>query len=65
MKSAPNRDDYVGIVYENIIPSFEGNFKKYDRDLIEDFGVECDYGSIMSCMYRSLISRQKTIVKKL
>ncbi|XP_011193916.2 zinc metalloproteinase nas-14 [Zeugodacus cucurbitae] len=42
-----NRDDYVRIVNENIIKGREYSFTKFSKDLVDDFGVEYDYGSIM------------------
>ncbi|XP_011193913.1 seminal metalloprotease 1 [Zeugodacus cucurbitae] len=47
MQSTHNRDNYVRIVTENIIPEFEHNFNIYAENLVEDFGLEYDYGSIM------------------
>lgn len=46
-QSASDRDDFVTIVEDNIIPSTKGNFNKYDESYITDFGIEYDYGSVM------------------
>ncbi|XP_011193915.2 zinc metalloproteinase nas-14-like [Zeugodacus cucurbitae] len=47
LQQSYNRDDYVRIVYENIHPGLKNSFTKFSKDLVDDFGVEYDYGSIM------------------
>ncbi|XP_039745307.1 zinc metalloproteinase nas-4-like [Pararge aegeria] len=47
MQSTYDRDDFVKIVWENIRPGVEYNFKKYTVDTVTDFGVPYDYGSVM------------------
>ncbi|KAK4876540.1 hypothetical protein RN001_009046 [Aquatica leii] len=47
MQSNFNRDDYVTILYENIIKGEEFNFQKYTSNYVTDFGLPYDYGSIM------------------
>lgn len=46
-QSASNRDEYVKIVMENIIPDMDYNFFKYGEDLVSGFDEAYDYGSIM------------------
>lgn len=46
-QSATDRDDYVTIVEENLIPELAYNFEKYNDTYITDFGVEYDYGSVL------------------
>ncbi|KAL5279616.1 hypothetical protein ACFFRR_003916 [Megaselia abdita] len=46
-QSASNRDDYVKILFENVSPGTEGNFKKYSSSVISNYGFTYDYGSIM------------------
>lgn len=46
-QSATDRDNYVKVIFENIKDGKAHNFIKYGADLITDFGVEYDYGSIM------------------
>jgi hypothetical protein len=46
-QSRPDRDDYVTIMYQNIIPGKEHNFNKYTFQQVTSFGVEYDYGSVM------------------
>ncbi|XP_030384388.1 seminal metalloprotease 1-like [Scaptodrosophila lebanonensis] len=46
-QSAADRDDYVTIVEENILEGTEHNFNKYNETVVNDFGVEYDYGSVM------------------
>lgn len=47
MQSNYDRDDYVKIVWENIIPSTVSNFNKYTEDRITNFGEIYDIRSIM------------------
>lgn len=47
MQSATERDEYVRIVWENIQAGTENNFATYGADVISQFGVEYDYGSVM------------------
>jgi len=47
MHSATERDEYVTIMWENILPGTEGNFNTYGPDRITNFGVEYDILSVM------------------
>lgn len=47
MQSATERDEYVTIMWDNILPGTESNFNKYGADVVTNFGVEYDYGSVM------------------
>lgn len=47
MQSATERDDYVEIVWDNIVAGYENNFNTYPATTITQFGVEYDYGSVM------------------
>jgi Astacin (Peptidase family M12A) len=47
MQSATERDEYVRIVEENIQAGTLSNFRKYGSDVVSQFGVEYDYGSVM------------------
>lgn len=47
MHSATERDDYVTIMWENILPGTEGNFNTYGPDRITNFGVDYDILSVM------------------
>ncbi|XP_034841319.1 seminal metalloprotease 1-like isoform X2 [Maniola hyperantus] len=47
MQSTYDRDDFVEIVWENILSGVEYNFKKYTVDTATDFGISYDYGSVM------------------
>lgn len=47
MQSTYNRNEYVRIVTENIKPSRLHNFITYRKSMVEDFGTEYDYGSIL------------------
>ncbi|KAL7741433.1 hypothetical protein ACLKA6_000760 [Drosophila palustris] len=44
---APNRDEFVQIIEENITEGKENNFQKYEEDRVGDFDVAYDYGSIL------------------
>jgi len=46
-QSRTERDDFVEIVWENIIEGYEHNFDKYGADEIDPFDVPYDYGSVM------------------
>ncbi|KAJ0180961.1 hypothetical protein K1T71_003046 [Dendrolimus kikuchii] len=48
MQSTYDRDNYVEIVEENIIPSTIHNFNIYTSDLVSNLGVEYDY---VSCLH--------------
>lgn len=47
MQSAANRDDYVRIAEENILPNTLHNFNKYNSSVVDDFDEEYDYGSVL------------------
>uniref|UniRef100_A0A8W7P9E3 Metalloendopeptidase n=1 Tax=Anopheles coluzzii TaxID=1518534 RepID=A0A8W7P9E3_ANOCL len=47
MQSATERDLYVDILWQNIVPGREGNFQSYGTDRIINYGVGYDYGSVM------------------
>lgn len=46
-QSANDRDEFVEIVWENIKPGREHNFKKYTKDTVTNFNVTYDYDSVM------------------
>ncbi|KAF2884815.1 hypothetical protein ILUMI_21348 [Ignelater luminosus] len=46
-QSAPERDDYVTILWQNILPGKESNFNKYSSNVVTSFGKKYDYDSIM------------------
>uniref|UniRef100_A0A1B6E272 Metalloendopeptidase n=2 Tax=Clastoptera arizonana TaxID=38151 RepID=A0A1B6E272_9HEMI len=46
-QSAPNRDDYVTVNWDNIEPDHKHNFDKYNTSTVTDYGVGYDYNSIM------------------
>ena len=51
MQSATERDDYVRIVWDNIIPGMEHNFDKVNADVTSQFDQPYDYYSIMHYPY--------------
>lgn len=44
MQSATERDEYVEIIYDKIQQGTENNFNIYGAAVINNFGVEYDYG---------------------
>ncbi|PFX31363.1 Zinc metalloproteinase nas-15 [Stylophora pistillata] len=46
-QSRPDRDGYVQVLKQNILPGSESAFAKYGRDRIDSLGLPYDYGSIM------------------
>lgn len=47
MQSATDRDDFVNVIWENIIPGMEHNFDKVNADSTHQFDQPYDYYSIM------------------
>lgn len=47
MHSATERDDFVRIAWENILPGVESNFNTYPAERISNFGELYDVGSVM------------------
>lgn len=47
MQSASNRDQFVRINYENVLPGFEHNFLRYNSNYISMFSTTYDFDSIM------------------
>ncbi|XP_066561557.1 meprin A subunit alpha [Amia ocellicauda] len=46
-QSRTDRDDYVNILFDEVIPGMEHNFVKYDDNFITDQNTPYDYESIM------------------
>ncbi|KAE8747151.1 hypothetical protein FOCC_FOCC006149 [Frankliniella occidentalis] len=62
-QSAPERDQYVKIIWDNIQPGREHNFRKYDTESVSNFNVTYDYQSIMHySAYAFSQNEKKTIV---
>ncbi|XP_058817724.1 low choriolytic enzyme-like [Topomyia yanbarensis] len=64
-QSASNRDDYVRILWENIIPKHKKNFKRYNTSIITDFGIEYDYDSIMHYSAKAFSNNKKPTIEPL
>ncbi|VDM62501.1 unnamed protein product [Angiostrongylus costaricensis] len=45
--SRPERDNYVYVYVQNVLPGTQGQFQKLSRDESVDLGVPYDYGSVM------------------
>ncbi|XP_053677815.1 seminal metalloprotease 1-like [Anopheles nili] len=64
-QSASDRDDFVDIVWENIEQGTENNFNKYNSDVVTDFNVKYDYGSVMHYGATAFsVNGQRTIIPK-
>ncbi|CAM4759723.1 unnamed protein product [Rotaria magnacalcarata] len=46
-QSRSDRDTFVNINYNNIVPGYEGNFQKYRGDQEDALNIQYDYGSVM------------------
>lgn len=46
-QSSPDRDDYITIEWDNIMPDKTENFLKYPESWVTDFNISYDYDSIM------------------
>ncbi|RVE53981.1 hypothetical protein evm_001384 [Chilo suppressalis] len=65
-QSRPERDDFVNVVYNNIKPGTENNFRKADAKNTNDFGVTYDYNSVMHYSeYAFSRNNKKTIEPKM
>jgi hypothetical protein len=47
MHTAPTRDEYVGIKWDNIIPELFENFRLIDYSLVTMYDFQYDYMSVM------------------
>lgn len=63
MQSAANRDDYVRIVVDNVVPNALHNFDKYDDETVDNFDQEYDLGSVLHySAYAFSSNGERTIV---
>jgi len=61
----PDRDDYVNILWDNIIPEYQFAFDRYGEDYVTTFGVPYNHQSIMHYRtYDFTKNGQKTITTK-
>jgi meprin B len=42
-----DRDSYVEIIFDNVLPNMEDNFQKYPVSYIDTLGERYDYASVM------------------
>lgn len=64
-QSRPDRDNYVTIVWDNIVEGNKFNFNKYNRGTIDSLGTKYDYGSVMHYGSRAFSKNGRpTIVAK-
>lgn len=46
-QSRPDRDQYVDIIWNNIMDGMEGQFEKYEWKFVDSLNKMYDYGSVM------------------
>ncbi|XP_026461756.1 LOW QUALITY PROTEIN: meprin A subunit beta-like [Ctenocephalides felis] len=64
-QSTHDRDEYVTIMWDNILPNTEHNFNIYTASTVQDFGTEYDYLSVMHYgAYGFSKNGERTIVTK-
>lgn len=65
MQSATQRDQFIEVVWDKINPKFNANFDKYGTDMMTNFNVEYDYGSVLHYSDTAFsIDGSKTIIPK-
>ncbi|XP_046679782.1 zinc metalloproteinase nas-13-like [Homalodisca vitripennis] len=64
-QSASNRDDYVKILWKNILPGKGYNFDKYDNSMITDLGIPYDYNSVTHYAADAFTSNGKDTIEPL
>lgn len=64
-QSSTERDEYVKINWENIIPGHAHNFNKYARTHVSNFGVEYDYQSVMHYSSKAFSKNGKNTIEPL
>uniref|UniRef100_A0A1I8P8G4 Metalloendopeptidase n=1 Tax=Stomoxys calcitrans TaxID=35570 RepID=A0A1I8P8G4_STOCA len=62
---ATDRDDYIVVNWENIVPGKEQFFRKLDNETVTDFGVGYDYESIMHYGRRGFSANRKPTITPL
>ncbi|XP_049300062.1 seminal metalloprotease 1-like [Anopheles funestus] len=64
-QSASDRDEFVDIIWENIEAGTENNFNIYGSNVVTDFNVRYDYGSVMHYGATAFsVNGQRTIIPK-
>ncbi len=62
----PDRDQYVKIIDENIKEGASDNFQKLGAEVVESFGIDYDYNSIMHyCQNDFSVSKDKNTLQLL
>ncbi|XP_061382920.1 uncharacterized protein LOC116765720 [Danaus plexippus] len=65
MQSSPDRDEFIDVLWDNIIRQARHNFRKYDSLSVSDFGVGYDYDSVLHYSRKAFSSNgQDTLVPK-
>lgn len=65
MQSAHDRDNYIKILYDNVKPGKEYNFRKFGSQLVTHFGQNYDYASIMHYSRYAFTSNDKPTIEAL
>ncbi|CAH0722481.1 unnamed protein product, partial [Brenthis ino] len=65
MQSSPDRDDYIDVLWPNILKKARHNFRKYNSFSVSDFGVGYDYDSVLHYSRKAFsVNGQDTLVPK-
>ncbi|CAG4925198.1 unnamed protein product [Colias eurytheme] len=65
MQSSPDRDDFIDVLWENIIQTTRHNFRKYNSFAVSDFGVGYDYESVLHYSRKAFsVNGKDTLVPK-
>ncbi|XP_050352280.1 zinc metalloproteinase nas-4-like [Nymphalis io] len=65
MQSSSDRDEYIDVIWENIVKNARHNFRKYNSFAVSDFGVGYDYDSVLHYSRKAFsLNGQDTLVPK-
>lgn len=62
-QSRPDRNSYISVLWENIKPGSERNFRRYSRGAVSTLGLGYDYGSVMHYGTRSFSKNGKPTIR--
>ncbi|KAK5645539.1 hypothetical protein RI129_006839 [Pyrocoelia pectoralis] len=64
-QATTERDDFVTIVWDNILERYKHNFEKHNETVVGSYGEMYDYGSVMHYSKRAFTkNREDTIVPR-
>ncbi|XP_046976411.1 uncharacterized protein LOC124542505 isoform X2 [Vanessa cardui] len=65
MQSSSDRDEYIDVIWENIVKNARHNFRKYNSFAVSDFGVGYDYDSVLHYSRKAFsLNGEDTLVPK-